>query len=207
MKKAVFFDFDGTLVNLNISWNKDKIFKILEQSGFRPNKNRPITEQVSKFHQFIKNKNEKVLNILFNFIKQNEQKFLQGIKNPSLTLQELFKSLKRKNYLIVIISRNHTSTIKKGLQKVGISADRIFGIDTLTKLKPQVDPKIFQFIKKNQIELKKSFMVGDACYDMEFADKIGLKKILMINPNLKKHFTRFADFVIKDIQELSKILK
>jgi len=72
---------------------------------------------------------------------------------------------------------------------------------------------ILKAMLKYNIDLKKSFLIGDSLADMQCADNINLKKILVLTGYGKKTLKQCRennikiDFIAKDLLEASKFIK
>lgn len=66
---------------------------------------------------------------------------------------------------------------------------------------------INEAVKKHDINLKKSFMVGDSENDILLGKNAGIKSILVLSGDTRENYERFhADIVVKNINELRTII-
>ena len=209
MIKTVIFDFDGTIAN-TLSYTFRNLFELLKEEKVNINEQKMIKDVRSKNFQelmkewkiswvrlpFILGKIKQIQKDLFNEIEKI--KFFPGIK-------KLLVELKRKNYILAILSSNLDNNIIKFLKLNNLDYfDYIHcGSEILGK-----SVAISNFIKENGWKKEESIYVGDELRDLEACQKSGVKMIgvswgLNTTEILKK---RGADFIVKKPSEILKII-
>jgi len=123
-------------------------------------------------------------------------------------VKEVLKTLKEKNYNLVIVSNKLTATIKYGLEIAGINQfiDKIIGSDIMKAPKPDPDG-IKQAL--NGIENPQALMVGDTAFDILAAKNAGIQSVGVTWCQTKRaDFEKIgADHIIDDMMELLNILE
>jgi HAD superfamily hydrolase (TIGR01549 family) len=205
------FDLDGTLVDTEdwIIYSFQKAFK---------NNNKKVPSKTKIFEQW----------------GETSQKIIRGASSEKLTKKEIisikeefykvrkktesmikiFPNTKKilkilnKKYKLAITSNNPHNEILNILKLTKINK-KLFGViigdDEVKRAKPFPD-EIYAAEKKFKKKVK--FMVGDTLQDIKTAKSAKIKSIIIKNgpkqiwKNLKK-----ADFIIKDIKEIPKLIK
>jgi D-glycero-D-manno-heptose 1,7-bisphosphate phosphatase len=132
--------------------------------------------------------------------------------------KEIIKYIKNKNYLTIVVtnqpdvkrkktSRNFVEKINSFLKKKLLFDDLFVCYDDndfsfFRKPKPGM---IFQAQKKWNIDLTKSFIIGDRNKDIMAGIKAGIKTIFIDNNYLERKPT-FTHYKIKCLKELKKII-
>lgn len=209
MIKTVIFDFDGTIAN-TLPYTFRNLFELLKEEKVNINEQKMIKDVRSKNFQelmkewkiswvrlpFILGKIKQIQKYLFNEIEKI--KFFPGIK-------KLLVELKRKNYILAILSSNLDNNIIKFLKLNNLDYfDYIHcGSEILGK-----SVAISNFIKENGWKKEESIYVGDELRDLEACQKSGVKMIgvswgLNTTEILKK---RGADFIASKPSKILKII-
>ncbi|PIZ68459.1 carotenoid oxygenase, partial [Candidatus Roizmanbacteria bacterium CG_4_10_14_0_2_um_filter_36_35] len=178
MIKTVIFDFDGTIAN-TLPYTFRNLFELLKEEKVNINEQKMIKDVRSKNFQelmkewkiswvrlpFILGKIKQIQKDLFNEIEKI--KFFPGIK-------KLLVELKRKNYILAILSSNLDNNIIKFLKLNNLDYfDYIHcGSEILGK-----SVAISNFIKENGWKKEESIYVGDELRDLEACQKSGVKMI------------------------------
>ncbi|GAA0344830.1 HAD family hydrolase [Bacillus carboniphilus] len=175
MIKSVLFDFDGTLVDskkvfINV-FNKlaDKYkFDKLKWDDVEAIRKMPIIERAKKLN-FPMHKLPLMANDFSRHFKQNMNQVLlvDGIR-------QLLSDLKKKGYMIAIISSNDEKNIRQFLQAHQINqideimcSSLIFGKDKMIK----------KYLKSNRLSPNEVIYVGDEARDIVACRKSGIQVI------------------------------
>tara|TARA_Y100000310_G_scaffold331897_1_gene406406 strand:- start:773 stop:1459 length:687 start_codon:yes stop_codon:yes gene_type:complete len=121
-------------------------------------------------------------------VKGHDQQLLKETVKYTKVVPGAKAALKKlkKHYKIAVLSNCKHITIKKVLKQNNIDAkmfDLIIGNDDVKKGKPAPD-EIFKAEKL--LHVKKGYMVGDSIYDIQAANKAGLKGIAVLTGNHTK---------------------
>lgn len=176
------FDFDNTLLHLNIDWGdfEKQLYSLLTI-------NPKIIVQLDQMTLPAK------LNYLSNF---------QNLRSVTLLLQDKFESecvtfdrytlfpqiiqilllAKKKGFRIAIVSANLTSTIKSILLRIGLLADvdLVVGRDTCAFTKPEKEPLVY-VLNNLGVNPSEAVFIGDSIND-EIASKFANVDFICIDP-------------------------
>ncbi|MEM2908910.1 MAG: HAD family hydrolase [Candidatus Bilamarchaeaceae archaeon] len=191
--KLAIFDFDDTLVHLDIDWEKVKIELIekVEADGTK------IPERIKSADpmdaaNYLSERGYKEL-VVSDFRKNEDDCVRRGGCTIFPSMMRLLKELKAAGYLIAIASGNTTITINEVLSKEGISPDFIAGQDSIRVNKPY--PDILNLILRQlKVGKEEAIFIGNSSFDARAGKNAGIKTII-IKPNNEK-----------DVALLSKLL-
>jgi HAD superfamily hydrolase (TIGR01549 family) len=155
-KQNNIFDFDGTIVNLEVDWDGLK-----KEVNFIYNSiSNKISNSLNEKIDYLKNKNVNIYQILSNYEQNNNiinYTIIHNIYEKIIHLDEFY-----------IISNNLHSTIERVITEIGLSnkCKKIIGIDDVIFSKPNING--FEILKSSLIH-QESLYVGDRESDNEFA--------------------------------------
>ncbi|MBT3394976.1 HAD family hydrolase [archaeon] len=205
------FDLDGTLID-----TEDWIINSLKEAYKNNNKKIPTKKQIlanwgnistviiRKSSQEKLTKKE-VENIRVEFYRIRDQSIskVKPFKNTKRVLNQLSKK-----YKIALVSNNNHKELLKLLKATKIDKKifkTIIGDDEVKRAKPFPDEI---YTAEKRLGKKVKFMIGDSIQDIKTAKAAKVKSIVIKTgpketwKNLKK-----ADFIIKDIKEIPKLIK
>jgi len=209
--KLIIFDFDGTLVYLNIDYNgmreslKDYFRKHGINSEFRPlipSVNRAVLQLEKKLGKSVI---DEVFDIIDEFEKEGTDKC---VVFPNA--KEVLQKLKEMGFKVGIFSNNGEKCIYSVLEKIGAKdmVDMVFSRDKIKdgmNIKPAEDG-ILEMMKKLKAKKEEAWMVGDRIYDEIAAKAVGIKFIAVKTKYSECDFQN-PDFVVTDLKEILKIVK
>ncbi len=209
-KKVIIFDCDGTLVDTFLLIEKT-VLKTFEE--MLPNY--PLTlKEVhhffgpylnDSFKKYAKNK-EEVINLVECYRRINAKLMPIYIKSYN-GIKELLENLKKKNYILAIVSNKETQAVIKSLQFCQIDDyfDLIIGAEKLKFAKPNPDG-IYQVLR--QYPSDDAYMVGDAITDIQSGKDAHIKTIgVTWCQTSKDDFIKMgATFVVDQPDEILKIV-
>ncbi|MCS7134494.1 MAG: HAD family hydrolase [Candidatus Pacearchaeota archaeon] len=209
-KKLLTIDLDNTLVITT------KAHALAFKKAFAK---RGIFLETKKIEKFIDGRSgEAVVKALFPFldrrtikeIVKDHNKFLKRTAIFIKTIKKASKTLKflRKNYRLVLVSNCSKEEIKLLLKKAKIPLKIFDFIISSENLRPKPWPD--QLLKAKQLSNSKHIIhIGDSVYDVKAAKKVKAISIAVLTGKAKrKELKKYgADFIIKDITFLPKILK
>ena len=203
------FDLDGTLLNTE-EWILNAQIKALNKHGIKQTKKQiydhwglTLSDQIKKLKPGIKKEEIYKINKEFNRIRFSNTSKIKLYKNTKRVLKQLSKK-----YSLCLLSNNSHESIIKALKRMNLDKnlfDVIVGSNDVKRPKPFPD-EIYKAEKK--LKKRVMYMVGDSEADIKTAKAAKVKSIIILNApkqtwkNLKK-----ADFTIKDITELPKIIE
>ena len=203
------FDLDGTLVNTE-KWIIGALIATLKKHNLKIRKRDLYLEWGVVLHVVLKKlypklTKAKIDEILIDFEKERKNTIhkIKPFKNTKKILIELSKT-----YKLCILSNNPHPVITKILKIANIDKNLfsiIIGNDEVKRPKPFPDE-----IYKAERELKKKvqFMVGDSKQDIKTAKAAKVKSIIILtSPKQVWKDLKEADYKIKDIKEIPKLIK
>ncbi len=206
MIKAIFFDFDMTLVNSTSL--AEKSYKMLcKFSGIKPSivgfddyVGRRVSESLDFFSKKDPSK-EKDLLELFIKIHTKDSAKLEVYGKSALTY------LKNKNIKIIIISRNSKTVIQEIARAHDILYDQIVADEDMKKGEEK-HQAILRTLKTLKLKKDEIYYVGDHINDIKEAKKAGVKIISVTTGvfEAKDLLPYKPDLILEDLNELRKIV-
>jgi FMN phosphatase YigB (HAD superfamily) len=190
-KRLFIFDFDETIVNLNLRWHelKNSLSVIVKEKFNIEMTFSPILEKLEYLESQITQ--EQFIPIL-KYLKQGEIHALKEYSTIQTVgfaiLKEIYINIVKKSKdtcFIALLSNNYTETITLGAKQYGFDSYISFyvGRDMVKKIKPDVEglQKIhdqFPFVQKSEI-----IYFGDSTeYDKMVAESYGIDFYLIKHP-------------------------
>jgi len=202
------FDLDGTLVNSEdwvmdawkVAFRKNNLD--LKEKKFIDNWGIDSKPLLKKILSSLDEEKRKKLNRDFHIQRVKSIKKVKLYKNAKKVLKELSKK-----YSLALVSNNSHSMINRILKESKIDKKLfkvIIGDDDVLKPKPFPNE-----IKKAERELgkKATFMIGDTKQDILAAKKAKIKSIIIKNAPIPKKQIKDADYIVKDIKDIVKIIE
>ena len=179
--KCVLFDFDKTLINLNINYADMR--NDLKNYFMHKNLNSDFKPLIGEIERLSKNTSDmkKSISECYDIIDKYEVDSINSSKINEEVLN-LYKNLINKNLFVVIITRNGNKVVKSFLKKFNLPFPNLISSrDSGSKLKPNLEQfeRIHNISKFNYEEY---LLIGDSYHDEELAKKI---KISFIKVNEK----------------------
>jgi HAD superfamily hydrolase (TIGR01549 family) len=203
------FDLDGTLVDTE-KWIKES-----EILAFKKNKIKitnkelhsvwglNLTTQIKTLYPKLTQKEINKIRKDFEEIRKEKINLIKPFKNTKKILKILSKK-----YTLCLLSNNTHKKIELILNKTKIDKKLftvIIGYDEVKRAKPFPD-EIYKAEKKLGKNVK--FMIGDTVQDIKTAKAAKVKSIIIkTGPKQTWKTLNNADFIIKDIKELPKLIK
>jgi len=182
--KLAIFDFDDTLVHLNIDWEEVKmeLIRRAEKGGEKVPAKIKKADPMDAANWLCAHGR---VQLVVDGFRENEKKCVDNsdyVVFPAMA--QLLKELKKEGYLIAIASGNTTMTIKEILEKEGIIPDFVAGQDSTKMNKPY--PDILNLIlQKLKVKKEESVFVGNSSFDSRAGRNAGIKTII-IRPGNKE---------------------
>jgi len=203
-KKAVIFDFDGTLVN-SMEYFEEIASRVMYDVYHTPKKEAkrqyiltsglPFREQLEEIYPGDP-RNEMAAEMYEN---EKQRRYLE--QRPYEGARETLEELRKNGFVTIISSNNFQDLVDKLVEKVAFKADLVLGLRSkdFGKGTPH-----FEFVLKN-FGLKKDevLFVGDSLKDAEKASSFGIPFVGKTGLFKKKDFLKkFGVDTIDDLQGL-----
>jgi len=211
--KAIIFDFDGTLAELNIDFSlmRERIFDLLSRYGIGENtiKEKYLLEIIDEVYQMLWKKSPSAAEAFYreshDILHEVEMKAAEkGRLIPGT--QKTLKSLRRKGIKVGIITRNCEDAVRKVFPDIDDFCDIFVSRNSVKKVKPHPDHLTY-VMKSLRISGEESVMVGDHIIDIQAGKRVGMTTIGVLTGRIKKEeFEKGgADYVLKDVTEINKL--
>lgn len=211
---TVLFDFDGTLVQLNLDFPKiyQGIHSIVEKYGVDPAfyQDLFLIELVERITQeLMEHKPEEAKR--FNkeaegFLRRGEIAAAKEAEVVPGACQTL-KRLKKKGIKIGIVTRNCKEAVEIGLGKNDFTYDLLLTRDDIRPVKPKPH-SLERALKVLKSKPEETIMIGDHPIDIKAGKKVGVKTIAVLSgKKTKEDFKEFKpDLIILSVKELLNYL-
>jgi len=183
--KLLVFDFDGTLFDLEVDW--DRLRQKLGISGTGQSLGALIQEYRLQKHPDLTHVTEAEL---------------EAVKAQRLS-DEVIEVLRRLHlkYNISILTRNSRRVVEEVLKQTGLEGKiYIVGREDVEKLKPHPEG-LAQILGHFKIRAQRAALVGDTYHDVEVAKNAGAVSIIVRNKKLT-YSPDGADWYIESLSEL-----
>ncbi len=182
------FDLDGTLIELNLDFDA-----IRRAVGVR---DIYILESILRLDE--KEMQEK-LEILKDFEIRSAltAKLMPYAKEALRLLEDL--GLKKG-----IVTRNCRESVEVVIERFGLDFDFIITRDD-AEPKPSPEP-ILLALKLTKSEPRRAIVIGDYKFDLMAGRKAGTKTALLLNDR-NRDFAHMADYILKSLKEIEKLLR
>lgn len=205
MTKAIFFDFDLTLVN-TMPGAIATYRALCRASDTRPTKkgfdeyigNR-LSADIDKFSKQYRNRKE--------LLKIYNRVFSKEISKMKLYNKTIFSYLKKRKIKIVIISGNSKPIISKIAKRNNLHPYLIVADEDMRKGE-QKHQAILKTLKKLKLKKDEIFYVGDHIHDIKEARKAGVRVISVTTGvySRKELMRHKPDFVISNLNQIKSII-
>jgi len=178
VNKLIIFDFDKTIVNLNVNWRavRKKLRDFCLSHGLDIDFNfpHPIFESIKKARHIRQD--------LLDIVKNEEIKAVKKAK-PIVGAKEFLEFINKKGIKFIIISNNHSQCIDAALKKFHFPEPEIIkGWDNVELLKPNPQA-LRRVLEKLKISPEHCLLIGDSNDDLILGKKLGIKTLLINNFN------------------------
>ena len=208
--KAVFFDIDGTILpfdgiihHLQSTCKHFKVRVLTKKEIIKYTIGYKLNESIPK----ILPETKKFLKEFIDYYRNNYVKDVKSIK-PFSFVKNVFKWVKKRKIKIGIITTKSSIQGRTTLDFYKIPYDIIIGNDNVKKRKPSPEP-VLKACKILKVKPGDCIFFGDHPFDMQAAKSAGCLAAGVLTGwgnrnNLKK---AGADFIIKDLRGLNKLIK
>jgi phosphoglycolate phosphatase len=213
--RAIIFDFDGTLVVLNIDFSlmRERIFDLMGRYGIKEGtvQQKYLLEIIDEVYQILWEKNPSGAEAFFQeshrILHEVEMKAAESGKLIPGTAATL-KTLMKKGIKVGIITRNCEDAVRKVFPDIDDFCDILVSRDSVKKVKPHPDHLTY-VMKSLKTSGEESAMVGDHVMDIQAGKRVGMKTMGVLTGRTKKEeFEKVeADYILRDATEISELLK
>ena len=186
-RSAVIFDLDGTLTEPYLDF--DSIRREIGVTG-------PILEAMERMPHEERARAESIL-------LRHER---EAAQNATLRdgAAEVIHSCRAAGHPVAILTRNARATTHVVLHKFDITVDALRTRED-GAIKPSAEP-VLSICDELGAEPERSWMVGDYLIDIEAGRAAGVRTVLMVSGERDPDFASQADFVIRRLGDLVKII-
>jgi len=204
--KAVIFDMDNTLLELNVDWKgltNEIDYDYFEGKYSHLTPHKFFVAFFSKLLNMLTKKQQKEIR------EKRLEKEMEGLATGTcFPYRGILKSLS-KRYKLGVVSGNYRPTIVKALQKCGYRRfiKAVVSVDDVPESKPSPLP-ILAALKKLRVKPENAVYVGDHPDDIKAARNAGTYAIGVLTAK-RNYDTKLegADIVIKNLFELESALE
>ena len=190
--KLLMFDFDGTLVNLSINWEKLK-----EDLRRLLGSKKPLVPLLSSIEAIAKG-NVELKEKAWKLIEEYELEAVGKI-NFDPEMVKLFSKLKAESYRIALLTLQGRKPIEKALRKLKLR--KFFDCIISREETPSREEQIEKALKFLGIKPGHAMVIADRLHDVSVASKLGCKTVAITNKNHIK-----ADHKFTNVKQIMKIL-
>ncbi|MEG2288391.1 MAG: HAD family hydrolase [Clostridium sp.] len=213
MKKYILFDLDGTIIDPKIG--------ITTSVAYALNKFGIEVENLDNLCKFIGPPLKDSFMDFYNFTEEDAEKailyYRERFESKGLyenfvyeNFEELLISLKNQNKILLVATSKPTIFAEKILENFNLRKyfDFVGGSNLDGTRSNKVDV-ILHVLNENSItDLSSAIMIGDRMHDIVGAKKAGIESVGVLYGygDYDEHSASGADYIVKDIEELSTLL-
>jgi HAD superfamily hydrolase (TIGR01509 family) len=189
--RAVIFDLDGTITQPYFD------FDIIREEIGLPKDSGPLLESMEKMTPQQREKAEKIL-------YYHEQKAVTESK-LNIGAKKTLSALHAAGIHIGVLTRNKRSNAIAIAHRHKLKFDAVIGRED-GPVKPD-SFGVLQLCRQFSVEPQETLLVGDYLFDLLCAKAAGAVAVLLANHKQADEFIEHADFCIKNISEILKIIE
>jgi phosphoglycolate phosphatase len=213
--ETVIFDYDGTLVQLNIDFDlmRQGIKRLIAEYGIAPGTLREsyILEMIAEATGKISRRNLS-LGVRFQrealeLVTQHEVRAAERGRILS-GVPHLFKGLREQGIKIGIITRNCDRAVKMVFPDIERLSDVYLPRDCVTRVKPHTDHITLALEKMGVDNPAQCLMVGDHIMDIEGGRRMGMKTAGVLTGKITRQgfMEAGADYILEDVTAIAGII-
>jgi phosphoglycolate phosphatase len=211
----VIFDFDGTLVVLNIDFSemREQVFELMRKYGVNEEKieEKYLLEIIDEVVHILNQKDPVVGETFYQEAHQilhevelkaaEEGKLLPGV-------EAALKSLRSKGLKVGIVTRNCEEAVRKVVPDIEALCDVFVSRDLIKKVKPHPE-QLTSVMKALNVSGEQAVMVGDHTIDILAGKRMGMKTIGVLTGRVKKEeFEKAgADYILRDASQVCSLFE
>jgi phosphoglycolate phosphatase len=212
---AVIFDYDGTLVRLNIDFigMRHAVENLVGAYGIEPHSLREsyVLETIEQATELISNKNsekglafhQKALEIVTEYEVEAAK---TGKKLPGVL--RMLKLLRKRGIKVGVITRNCDKAVKMVFPDIELFSDVYLPRDYVTRVKPHPNHLTLALKEMGVGDPTLCLMVGDHIMDIEGGKRLYMKTAGVLTGKITPQAFREvgADYILKDVTAITNIL-
>lgn len=209
--EAVIFDFDGTLVHLNIDFSvmRQGVEMFLGEYGIEPDelKGLLILEMIDEATKLISEKDPLEGQLFYHRAHElvTEHEVSAAKKGRILSgMIEMLKLLKKRGVKVGVITRNCDRAVKIVFPRIEHFCDTFVPRDYVTRVKPHPDHLVLALTKMSVSKPEYCLMVGDHPTDIEGGKRVGMKTVGVLTGKATRHefIEAGADLILDDATKI-----
>ncbi|MBW2340578.1 MAG: HAD family hydrolase [Deltaproteobacteria bacterium] len=209
--EAVIFDFDGTLVHLNIDFSvmRQGVETFLGEYGIEPDglKGLLILEMIDEATKLISEKDPLEGQLFYHraheLVTEHE---VRAAKNGRILsgVTMVLKLLKKRGVKVGVITRNCDKAVKIVFPRIEQFCDAFVPRDYVTRVKPHPDHLVLALRKMSVSKSECCLMVGDHPTDIEAGKRVGIKTagVLTGKATRQEFIEAGADLILDDATKI-----
>lgn len=212
---AVIFDYDGTLVQLNIdfSYMRQGVERLLVEYGIEPGtlKGSYVLEMIDEATERISQKsspeglafNHKALEL----VTEHEVRAAKdGRRLPGVP--RMLKLLRERGIKVGVITRNCDKAVKMVFPDIEHLSDAYLPRDYVAHVKPHPDHLALALKEMEVRDPTLCFMVGDHIMDIEGGKRMGMKTAGVLTGKIARQgfIQAGADYILEDVTAITGII-
>jgi len=212
---AVIFDYDGTLVRLNIDFvgMRQAVEKLLVAYGIKPHSLRGsyVLETIDEATELISKKSSSKGSAFHQkaveLVTEHEVEAAKnGKKLPGVL--RMLKLLRKRGIKIGVITRNCDKAVKMVFPDIERFSDVYLPRDCVSRVKPHPDHLALALKKMEAGDTALCLMVGDHLIDIEGGKRLGMKTAGVLTGKITPQGFKEAgaDYILKDVTAITGII-
>jgi phosphoglycolate phosphatase len=209
--KTIIFDFDGTLVHLNIDFSiiRMEVEDLLTDYGIRPDtlKGLYVLEIIDEATGLLSNYNpSKGASFNHDALQIVTRHEVKAAKEGKIIpgIPDMLQLLSFRGVKVGIITRNCNKAVRIVFPDIDNFCDVFIPRDYVTRVKPHPDHLTLALKKISENNYKYCFMVGDHAMDIESGRRMGIKTIGVLTGKKTRQdlMDAGADFILDDATKI-----
>ncbi len=208
---TILFDFDGTLVAIDIDFAKMRqdVMALGLEYGISPEPSLYVLEAVEyAFHKLAQRDNDLAMEF-----KRRAEELIVSIETDASSkarampgAEETLQELRARGVKVGIVTRNCRSGVMRSVERTKLVYDLMLTRDDVKKVKPEPQHLIdaLNFLGSEPV---KALMVGDHPMDIVAGKRAGTKTAAVLTLKPREDFAEVSpDFILSGVAELLKVL-
>ena len=209
--EAAIFDYDGTLVHLNINFGviRAKIEELITHCGIDPYplKGLYILEMIGEATKQISDNDDSRSQAFYEQTMELVAEHEVGAATKGRILpgvMDVLRMLKQRGIKVGIITRNCDRAVRITFPNIERVCDTFVPRDLVSRVKPHPNHLALALLRMNVRHRHQCLMVGDHVLDIEAGKRMGMKTagVLTGNTTREQFMEAGADFIVTDVTQI-----